>query len=98
MATNITFTTDKYYKSLASGDTAVYVYKKGTTGNGRGAQFYVSLDGATASDLVPMIVKWDDRAAVQGYCNEQWAPTITGPIDFVIDRTNDPNCSVFEFI
>ncbi len=99
-ATDITasFSSNKYYKSLAAGDTARYVYKQGTGGNNRGAQFYISLDGATASDLVPMIVKWDDRAAVQGYCNAQWAPTITGPIDFVIDNSNDSGASYFEFV
>jgi hypothetical protein len=99
-ATNITgsFVSNKYYKSLAAGEKAVYVYKPSATSNNRGAQFYISLDGATASDLVPMVVKWDDRSAVQGYCNQQWAPTIHGPVDFVIDNTNDSSASYYEFV
>lgn len=100
-ATQITFGTpsaNKYYKSLAAGQVANYVYKPSATSNSRGAQFYISLNGSTATDLVPMIIKWEDRAAVQGYVNAQWAPTVTGPVDFVIDCSNDPTATYFEFV
>ena len=99
-ATDITgsFASNKYFKSLAAGETARYVYKPSATSNSRGAQFYVSLNGATATDLVPLIVKWEDRAAVQGYVNAQWNCSVVGPIDFVIDNSNDSGASYYEFV
>jgi hypothetical protein len=103
MATKITFSSNKYYKSVAAGSTVRYVYKPsgGTAGvatTGAGFDFFASLDGATASDLVPLVVKWDDRAAVQGNCNSAWAVTVTGPIDIVIKDTNDTGSSCWEFV
>jgi hypothetical protein len=88
---------------VAAGVTLNYVYRPSTSAatpsTGRGAQFYVSTDGlnTVTANLVPLIVKWEDRAAVQGYCNPQWAISVTGPIDIVIDKTNDMNASYFSF-
>ena len=99
----LTFSSNKYFKSLAAGDVARYVYKPsgGTAGvasTGAGFDFFVSLDGLTASDLIPMVVKWDDRAAVQGNYNPTWAVTVSGPIDIVIKDTNDTGSSCWEFV
>jgi hypothetical protein len=84
---------------VAAGVTYNYAYKPATgTDNNRGAQFYASLDGTTtAAFLAPLIVKWEDRAAVQGYVNPQWMISVTGPVDIVIDRSSDPTCSIYSF-
>ena len=100
-ATQVTFDgNNKYFKSLASGDKAVYVYKPSTSADATGAgfDFFASLNGATATDLIPLVVKWDDRAAVQGNCNPTWAVTVTGPMDIVIKNTNDTGSSCWEFV
>lgn len=85
--------------TLAAGETRSYVYLPTSTSNNRGARFYVTHDGTNtdATQLTPLIVKWDDRAAVQGYCNPQWAIPVHGPIDIVIDISDDVGCTITEF-
>ena len=102
-ATQVTFTTNKYFKALAAGDVARYVYKPtGGTATapitGAGFNFFTSLNGATATELVPLVVKWDDRAAVQGNCNPAWSVTVSGPIDIVIKNDTDEYASCWEFL
>jgi hypothetical protein len=103
MANAVTFTANKYYKSLASGVIANYAYKPsggvaGVASTGAGFDFFVSLNGATATDLIPMVVKWEDRAPVQGICHAGWLVTMQGPIDFVIKDTNDTGSQCWEFL
>jgi hypothetical protein len=102
-AVQVTFSANQAYRSLASGSVARYVYKPtGGTATaeqtGRGFNFFASLNGATATDLIPLVTKWDDRAPVQGNCNNQWAVTISGPMDYVIKNDQDQYASCWEFL
>jgi len=85
-------------KTLVAGSSAVYAYKKSATSNGQGATFWISHDGTTTvSSLTEMIVKWPDRSTQQGRVSPTWAVTVHGPIDYVIDCTDDPNATYTEF-
>ena len=85
--------------SIPAGTTYTYVYKPGTSSTGRGAQVWVTVDGLNtiAANLVPLTVKWEDRAAVQGYVNAQSVLSVSGPIDIVFDASNDLTSTYFQF-
>jgi hypothetical protein len=84
--------------TVAAGTTYNFAYKGSATSTGRGAQIWASIDaGLTSSSLIPLVVKWDDRAAVQGYVNPQWICSVTGPIDIVLDKSNDMDATYYQF-
>jgi len=85
--------------TVAAGVTYNFAYKPVAGSTGRGAQVWVTLDGfnTNVTNLIPLIVKWEDRAAVQGYINPQWICSVAGPIDIVLDKSNDINASYYQF-
>jgi len=84
--------------TVAAGVTYNYAYKGNATTSGRGAQIWASIDGGlTSASLIPLIVKWEDRVSVQGYVNPQWICSVTGPIDIVLDKSNDMLANYYQF-
>jgi len=85
--------------TVAAGVTYNFAYKPVAGSTGRGAQVWVTLDGlnTNAANLIPLIVKWEDRASVQGYVNPQWICSVSGPIDIVLDKSNDMTANYFQF-
>ena len=108
-ATTVTFNQTSPFSSVANsmstiipvaaGTTYNFAYQPSTTSNGRGAQIWLSLVSGsyTAANLVPLVVKWEDRAAVQGYVNPQWICSVTGPVDIVLEKSNDMTATYYQF-